>query len=87
MHVGEYAVLAGLILLAIAWKKTVQIRSVLITLGVSSLYAFSDEIHQHFVPGRAFEWGDLRLDFIGILAGCLLVLFINKGNRTKNRKT
>ena len=30
------------------------------------LYAFSDELHQFLVPGRAASLGDIFLDFIGI---------------------
>ena len=38
----------------------------------SALYALSDEIHQIFVPGRAFELSDLFLD----ISGVLLALFL-----------
>lgn len=33
------------------------------------LYAFTDEIHQYFVPGRACDPWDLITDAIGIVAG------------------
>ena len=36
------------------------------------VFAFSDEIHQLFVPGRAFQLIDLIIDFIGILFGVYL---------------
>lgn len=42
-------------------------RPYLITIILSFLYALSDEIHQIFVPGRAFELSDLILDFSGSL--------------------
>jgi VanZ family protein len=35
----------------------------------SILYALSDETHQLFVPGRAFQLEDLALDLSGILIG------------------
>ena len=35
------------------------------------LYAVSDEWHQLFVGGRAFEWKDVGTDAIGALAGAL----------------
>ncbi|MBR1717837.1 MAG: VanZ family protein [Bacilli bacterium] len=34
---------------------------------ISMLYAISDETHQLFVPGRAFELLDLFLDLVGIV--------------------
>lgn len=37
------------------------------------IYALSDEIHQLFVVGRAFEIVDLILDFCGSLVGIILV--------------
>ena len=41
-------------------------------------YSLSDEIHQLFVNGRAFELIDLLLDFIGSLLGISLLEFIDK---------
>lgn len=37
-----------------------------------------DESLQYFVPGRAFEIQDLIVDYIGILLGFVLVVFIQK---------
>ncbi|MBO4501512.1 MAG: VanZ family protein, partial [Clostridia bacterium] len=37
------------------------------------LYALSDEAHQLFVPGRAFELKDLFLDSVGAFVGILIV--------------
>ena len=37
------------------------------------LYALSDETHQLFVPGRAFQAEDLLMDSVGALAGVLIV--------------
>ncbi len=36
-------------------------------------YALSDEIHQHFVPGRAFQFSDILVDSLGCIVGILLV--------------
>lgn len=45
---------------------------------LTSLYALSDEFHQLFVPGRAFELLDLALDSLGGLAGILLWRFVHR---------
>jgi VanZ family protein len=45
------------------------------------LYALSDEIHQLFVSGRAFELIDLTLDFIGSSVGICLVKLVSMFNR------
>ena len=34
-------------------------------------FAFSDEWHQSFVPGRYFSYGDILLDAIGVALGLL----------------
>ncbi|NLN83344.1 MAG: VanZ family protein [Firmicutes bacterium] len=47
-------------------------RPYVFTLLFSSLYALSDEIHQIFVPGRAFEFSDLVLDIAGVGLGLFL---------------
>jgi len=41
-----------------------------------ALYALSDEIHQLFVSGRAFEWADIGVDALGAAAGCFLAVVI-----------
>ena len=78
-HMAEYAILAALAyralrrgaarepslsLGALRWKAT------LLALALSLGYAFLDEAHQVFVPGRQFALADMALD----LAGALLSL-------------
>jgi VanZ family protein len=50
----------------------------LITLLIGALYAASDEIHQHFVPGRTMDIFDWIADFTGILLSLLLFKPVNK---------
>jgi len=47
-------------------------RGSLIAVLLSMLYALSDETHQLFVPGRAFQVVDLVVDLGGILTGVWL---------------
>lgn len=52
-----------------------------VSYAVCVLYAVSDEIHQHFVPGRSCEIRDMLIDSVGALLGllvCLAVIFIRK---------
>ncbi len=63
-HVGEFAVLAGLLLRALERELPAAL--------VAVAYAASDELHQHFVPGRAASPVDLAIDSVGVLAGILL---------------
>lgn len=56
--------------------------NLLISPAFCLLYAISDEIHQYFVPGRAFQISDLIVDTLGAVAGVfgfmLLLLIIKK---------
>jgi MYXO-CTERM domain-containing protein len=70
-HLGEYAVLAGLLWRALrgqglAWNAS----AVLAWLG-STLYAASDELHQAIVPGRGPSPWDVLIDAAGAAVGLL----------------
>ena len=39
----------------------------------SFIYAITDEFHQLFTPGRAWQFSDLVVDLIGIVLGVLFV--------------
>lgn len=41
-------------------------------LALAALYALSDEIHQLFIPVRAFQISDLALDVLGALLGIMI---------------
>ena len=60
-HATEYAVL-GLLLLRATGREGVAALG-----GVA--YAITDEIHQHFVPGRHGAVYDVAIDAVGILIG------------------
>jgi VanZ family protein len=63
-HVTEYAVLGALIERATGRPLTAFV------LGLA--YAGSDELHQHFVPGRTGDPRDLAIDALGVLVGIVL---------------
>lgn len=51
---------------------------------ISFMYSILDEIHQVYVPGRAFEGLDLFLDFVGIIIAVLLHFNFISCMKTKN---
>jgi VanZ family protein len=63
-HLCEYAVLGALLLRAVGREPLAAAAGV--------VYAASDELHQHFVPGRHAAFRDLAIDAAGVLAGLLL---------------
>jgi len=52
------------------------IRAIAISLAICIIYAISDEIHQLFIPGRAFQLSDLAMDTIGSIIGIILVFAV-----------
>jgi VanZ family protein len=71
LHPAEYLVLAVLIARALVGRADLRFAFLALAFGLSALYALSDEIHQHFVPRRAFELSDLALDFAGSALGII----------------
>lgn len=62
-HVAEYAILGALLLDALRRP------GVALALGVA--YAATDELHQHFVPGRRGAPLDVLVDAVGVALGVL----------------
>lgn len=49
-------------------------KKVALSLALGFLYASLDEIHQHFIPGRACMWQDIGLDSLGVLTGIVITM-------------
>lgn len=71
-HTLEYLLLAVLVFNAawLTWEK----RRPYFVFIFTVLYAVTDEIHQHFVPGRGCRFSDMLIDAAGAAAGILLCL-------------
>jgi len=85
LHAAEYLVLAALIARALVGRGDLRLVLLAMAFGLSALYALSDEIHQLFVPGRAFEWRDLSLDFAGSTLGVIAFAFLFTAWRRRAR--
>jgi len=72
MHFVEYLVLAFLISRALYKTSATSTKLPALVILISMLFALSDEIHQLFVPGRAFQIIDLFIDFLGSLFGVII---------------
>jgi VanZ family protein len=53
-------------------------RRFVLALGISIIYAITDEVHQLFVHGRGGQFSDVCIDAGGALIGVLLVLLVHK---------
>ena len=68
-HFTEYAILAFLVARAVIWKAKPTRLLLFTAFYLTTLYAFSDELHQILVPHRNFQLQDLGLDALGALLG------------------
>jgi len=81
-HAGVFGILFLLIFLALRFGHGVSFwKALVLSLIAAALYAFSDEVHQNFVPERQARLADVGIDCLGVVfAGLLAVLFL------KNKK-
>lgn len=85
-HLGVYFVLGILIFSFVGEFMMLNYKSMLLSIGISFLYACSDEIHQLLVPGRSGQVIDVILDTIGASIGIVIFSFIMKMiNKRKNK--
>ncbi|MHB9112131.1 MAG: VanZ family protein [Thermoleophilia bacterium] len=80
-HMVEFAVLCLLLWNAIRQTVTVSFAALAFAVAISLLYAFSDEFHQRFVPGRSGALRDVAFDAIGIVIMSVIIIAL-RPNRT-----
>ena len=76
-HMLEFMGLSLLIFNAVYSTWNLKLTPIISFVG-TSLYAITDEIHQIFVPGRAFQTSDILVDSIGALIGVIVSFVILK---------
>jgi len=84
MHAVVFLILGLLVQNAVSQSTGLSrrrsIKTVLFAFTICVIYGISDEIHQLFVPGRAFQVSDLLMDSLGSIIGIFIVyMLINKG--------
>lgn len=72
-HFIVFGALASLIWHALAWRK----HGWTIALGITFLYACSDEFHQWFVPNRFASPIDVLIDMAGAISALLLLVWLS----------
>jgi len=74
-HILEYAILSFLLARALFWRGDFTRGQVLTVFYLILFYAYTDEFHQLYVPGRAFQMIDLLLDALGATIGLGAYIF------------
>jgi VanZ family protein len=70
-HLGEYAILGGLLFVALR-KSMPPVRAALLAVAIASAYGVTDELHQFLTPGRTPDVMDWAADTGGALAGAVV---------------
>lgn len=83
-HIVEFAVFSLPVFIFFSTFKISIKRGYYLSLVFCALYAASDEIHQIFVEGRAYESLDIAADVLGALIGLTVLRFILAGFFKKN---
>ncbi len=52
-------------------------------IGIGSVYAITDEVHQFFVSGRSGQLSDVLIDTVGVIIGLIIFLMIYKLKKCK----
>ena len=80
LHGVEYGILGFLLVVALAstFRTPTLLLPLVVSLWLGTVYAFSDEWHQSFVPGRDSSIYDVNADVVGLLVGSCL-----KANRLR----
>ncbi len=74
LHVIEYALLSALWVRALRYSTDWKLKTVLmVAVGITIVYAVSDEVHQSFVPTREAAPRDVVIDVVGACIGAGIV--------------
>lgn len=76
MHGVVFLLLGLLVQNAVSREGAKGLKAIAISLAICVAYAITDEIHQLFVLGRAFQISDLTMDTIGSMIGIATVWFL-----------
>lgn len=86
-HLAEFGLLSGLAVLGLERGKRFWHRGA-IAAGIGAMAAVTDELIQHFVPGRAFGADDVWRDLLGVALGVLAAeLFLLLLRRIRQKPT
>ena len=77
-HFLAYTPLGWLLMRSIVWRGSSTRKALWLVLAFGALYGITDEIHQHFVPGRTMDWTDAVADAAGIALGSWLFHYRRK---------
>jgi VanZ family protein len=85
MHGVVFLALGLLVQNALTQSGARGMRAPALALAICAAYGLTDEVHQLFVPGRAFQVSDLAMDTAGSITGIAAGWFVYNTRRGKSR--
>jgi len=77
-HATEFGILNLLLFRALWGYKMKTSQAIILSFILSVLYAFSDELHQYFVPNRECRLKDVGMDSLGAAAMTAVIYLLNR---------
>ncbi len=81
-HFVEYAVLGGLLYFALLPGSS-RTRAAVLAVIIASAYGVTDELHQHFTPGRVPDVADWLMDTAGAATGTAVAAWAQRAISTR----
>lgn len=75
-HFIEYTIFGFFFVRMVLFDSGIAVKRILAAFPAAVLLAVLDEVHQYYVPTRHFEFKDILVDAIGILAGTALYIIL-----------
>lgn len=75
-HAAEFGIFNLLLFRAFRGQEFNFKKALVWSFFLSVIYAFSDELHQYFVPDRECRWQDAGIDSLGVLLTSMCIYFI-----------
>lgn len=72
-HLFIFALLGMATRIALGYKHKSRLTGMILALLICSIYAFLDEWHQYYIPGRSAQLIDVIIDMVGASIGILSI--------------
>jgi VanZ family protein len=79
VHLPEYGVAACLAWFAVRSHGTSAVHAFAVTLVLTALIGWGEEVIQHFVPGRFYDWRDVALNALSAWLALLVLAALRSG--------
>lgn len=90
IHMAIYLVFAALVYRALRFEgisHALRAHATALTIGIVAFYGMTDELHQHFVPGRTMDVFDWLADVAGGVLCVVVFSYLSRSNTRKDKSS